>query len=231
MNTVRYGGDLINKVVTSKEEILKACREIVSEEGISAISMRAVAQRCHIALGSLYYYFSGKDELILKTIESVWQDIFHMDAQGREVQDEPDLQSREVQDEPDLQSRGAQDEPDLKGRPCRQTMSFPETVKWIFESVRRGAEEYPNFFTTHSLSFADSGKSQAKNTMDAYLGHMKSGMAEALKSDKAVRKDVFSEAFPENEFLDFVLASIIVLLLQRKEDCRVLLQMVRKTIY
>ena len=220
MNTVRYGGDLINKVVTSKEEILKACREIVSEEGISAISMRAVAQRCHIALGSLYYYFSGKDELILKTIESVWQDIFHMDAQGREVQDEPDLQSR-----------GAQDEPDLKGRPCRQTMSFPETVKWIFESVRRGAEEYPNFFTTHSLSFADSGKSQAKNTMDAYLGHMKSGMAEALKSDKAVRKDVFSEAFPENEFLDFVLASIIVLLLQRKEDCRVLLQMVRKTIY
>lgn len=74
----------MNKTVTSKAEIMKACREIVSEKGLSEISMRAVAQRCHTAVGSLYYYFSGKDDLILETIESVWQDIFHMDQQERQ---------------------------------------------------------------------------------------------------------------------------------------------------
>lgn len=68
----------MNTTVTSKEEILKACREIVSEEGLSAVSMRSVAAKCGIALGSLYNYFPNKDELVLAAIESVWHDIFHM---------------------------------------------------------------------------------------------------------------------------------------------------------
>ena len=67
----------INKVVTSEEAILQACRQMVSEEGIQAINMRAVARRCDVALGSLYNYFSSKEELVTSTIESVWRDIFH----------------------------------------------------------------------------------------------------------------------------------------------------------
>jgi len=185
----------MNTIVTSKEEIMKVCREIVSEEGLQAVNMRTVAKRCNVALGSLYNYFSNKDELVLKTIESVWQDIFHMD------------------------------------RACGMGLSFPETVNWIFESVRKGADEYPNFFTTHSLSIASDGKSRAKSTMDACLEHMKEGMAAALKTDRSVRKNVFSEAFPETDFLDFVLNSILLLLLQQKKDCHVLLEMIRKTIY
>jgi len=185
----------INRVVTSKEEILKACREMVSENGLSEISMRAVARRCHIALSTLYYYFSDKDDLVLETIESVWQDIFRMDHQ------------------------------DSRDR------SFTETVEWIFKSVRNGTEEYPNFFTTHSVSFASKGKGRAKETMDGYLAHLKSGMKAALKADSAVRKDAFSKGFREEDFLDFVLGSILDLLLQQKKDCRILLEMIRRTIY
>lgn len=185
----------MNKVVTSKEEILKVCREIVSESGLPAVNMREVAQRCHIALGSLYYYFSGKDELVLETIESVWQDIFHMDHQDR------------------------------------QERSFPETVEWIFRSVGNAAKEYPNFFTAHSLSFAAAGKSRAKSTMDAYLDHMKSGMDAALRADPSVRKDAFSESFSESDFIDFVLSSVILLLLQQSHDCTVLLEVIRRSLY
>ena len=188
------GGDNINTIVTSKEEILKVCREIVSESGLSAVNMRAVAQRCHIALGSLYYYFSGKDELVLETIESVWKDIFQMDRD-------------------------------------KQSQSFTETVEWIFESVRNGANAYPNFFTAHSLSFASTGKSKANSTMDAYIEHMKAGMSAALKADRDVRTDAFSEAFSEADLLDFVLTNILVLLLRQKQDCRFLIEIVRKTIY
>ena len=43
----------INKVVTSEEAILQTCRQMVSEEGIQAINMRAVARRCDVARGSL----------------------------------------------------------------------------------------------------------------------------------------------------------------------------------
>ena len=69
----------VNTVVTSKEAIMKTCRDMVSERGLSALDMRSVAKACHVALGSLYNYFPSKDALVTATIESVWQDIFHME--------------------------------------------------------------------------------------------------------------------------------------------------------
>ena len=69
----------VNTVVRSKEAIMKTCRDMVSERGLSALDMRSVAKACHVALGSLYNYFPSKDALVTATIESVWQDIFHME--------------------------------------------------------------------------------------------------------------------------------------------------------
>jgi AcrR family transcriptional regulator len=196
MNIVQVeGASAINTIVTSKEEILAACREIVSQEGLPALNMRAVAKKCGVALGSLYNYFPNKEELVLETIGSVWRDIFRMDGG------------------------------------CGAASSFPGYVAWIFESVRQGAEEYPNFFTAHSLSFASEGKGRAKKTMDRYLAHIQAGMAEALRNDPRVRKDAFSDDFPAPDFLEFVLTGAIALLLQQKKDCRVLLEMIKKTIY
>jgi len=68
----------MNKVVTSKEAILAASRSIVMEKGISAVSMRSVADACSIAVGSLYNYFPSKAELLSAAVEDVWRDIFHM---------------------------------------------------------------------------------------------------------------------------------------------------------
>ena len=81
MNVVQNGGADLNMAVTSREEILAVCREIVAEEGLSSVNMRLVASRCNIALGSVYNYFPSKSELLLATIESVWMDIFHMNGQ------------------------------------------------------------------------------------------------------------------------------------------------------
>jgi AcrR family transcriptional regulator len=189
------GASAINTIVTSKEEILTACREIVSQEGLPALNMRAVAKKCDVALGSLYNYFPSKDELVLAAIESVWRDIFHMDSRLGAV------------------------------------LPFPDYVKEIFQSVQNGMVEYPNFFTAHSLSFASEGKGRAKNTMDHYLAHMKAGMAESLRNDPKVREDAFSEDFTASDFLEFVLTSLVAMLLRQKKDCRVLLAMVEKTIY
>ena len=185
----------INTLVTSKEAILKVCREIVSEKGIPALNMRAVAQACHVAVGSLYNYFPSKDDLILATIESVWQDIFHME------------------------------------RECREPLPFPRYVQWIFESVQLGAKEYPNFFTAHSLSFASSGKSKAKDTMERYFSHIKEGMTKALRADRAVRKNAFHADFTEVDFIDFVLNNLLMLLTQQKKRCDILLEMICRTIY
>lgn len=65
----------MNPPNTSREEIMRVSRKIVSERGLPALNMRALAKECGIALGTLYNYYSDKDELVVAAIESVWQDI------------------------------------------------------------------------------------------------------------------------------------------------------------
>ncbi|MEY8295844.1 MAG: TetR/AcrR family transcriptional regulator [Emergencia timonensis] len=184
----------INKVVTSEEAILQTCRQMVSEEGIQAINMRAVARRCDVALGSLYNYFSSKEELVTSTIESVWRDIFHTEGK------------------------------------CRTDMPFPDYVNWIYKSVKKGTEQYPNFFTAHSISFASNGISRAKRMMEQYFSHMRAGLLQVLEDDKNVRRDAFSDTFTRSDFADFVQRSLLSALAEQK-DCSVLTEMIRRSIY
>lgn len=74
----------MNKVVTSKEEILYASRKLVLEKGIMSLSMRSVAEACGVAVGSIYNYFPSKAELLSAAIGSVWGEIF-MPFYGRET--------------------------------------------------------------------------------------------------------------------------------------------------
>lgn len=185
----------MNIAVTSKEEILKVCRELVSENGLPSLNMRLVAQKCNVALGSLYNYFPSKNDLIVAVIESVWCDIFHMECK------------------------------------CEAKTSFTDNVQWIFESIKSGMIEYPNFFTTHSLAFADDGKGTAQKTMERYFSHMKEGLLESLEHDGDIREYAFNETFTQTKFIDFVFLGILSLLMQQQPSCNVLLEMILRTLY
>ena len=49
--------------------ILEAARDLLSEEGLSALSMRAIAERIEYSPGTIYLYFRDKDELIAQVVE------------------------------------------------------------------------------------------------------------------------------------------------------------------
>lgn len=66
-----------NKVVTSADEILLACRELASQNGLKAVNIRSVAKKCNIAIGSIYHYYPSKEDLMIATVESLWKSIFH----------------------------------------------------------------------------------------------------------------------------------------------------------
>ena len=72
----------MNTNATSREAILQACRRIVAEEGVQALSMRRVADACRIALGTLYNYYADKNALVLATVESIWREIFHAEKRS-----------------------------------------------------------------------------------------------------------------------------------------------------
>ena len=66
----------MNTVVTSKDEILRASRELIRQRGWSAVSIRSVAAACGVSVGSIYNYFRSKSDLIGATVESLWCEIF-----------------------------------------------------------------------------------------------------------------------------------------------------------
>lgn len=79
MNRVHFEREReLNKIVTSKEEILHASRALIQKQGWKAINIRTVAKECNISIGSVYNYFENKADLITATVESVWYDIFHL---------------------------------------------------------------------------------------------------------------------------------------------------------
>jgi hypothetical protein len=60
---------------------------------------------------------------------------------------------------------------------------------------------------------------------------MKQGLLRVLSEDEAVRDDAFSRSFTESQFIDFILSSLMMLLVQRAKNCNVLIEIVRRTIY
>lgn len=158
--------------------------------------MRTVAQKCGIALGTLYNYYADKNELLLATVGSVWEDIFH----------------------------GG----DCSGEECE---SFPDHVEQLYRRIRSGLCEYPDFFTLHSISIANSVKGKAKGIMEQYLGHIKKGFSRVLEGDKNVKKSVFSADFSKERFEDFVFDNIMLNLARDRKDCRELTEIIRRVIY
>lgn len=185
----------MNTEATSKEAIMKACRHIVSEKGLNALSIRAVADECHIAPGTLYNYYSDKNDLVLATVESVWMDIFHTDGDYGNV------------------------------------LSFSEYVKHIFESVQSGVRKYPDFFMAHAVSIANSERSRARSAMADYFNHMEAGMLKILDNDADANPHAFSHSLSKEDFVNFVIENILILLVREKRDCNTLIEIIRRIIY
>lgn len=59
-----------------KELILKAAKEVAHEEGLSKISMRKVASKCEIALGTIYNYYPTKMDIVIAIVEDFWNECF-----------------------------------------------------------------------------------------------------------------------------------------------------------
>ncbi|MGN1389247.1 MAG: TetR/AcrR family transcriptional regulator [Bulleidia sp.] len=109
--------------------------------------------------------------------------------------------------------------------------SFPEYVRSCFERLHQGVQKYPNFFTIHSVSVSEDGRSEARETMMRYMDRILSSFRAVLIRDPRVRKDAFDESFSMDDFLNYVLESMIELLLRGHADCNVLAEMICRTLY
>ena len=62
-NAMMSKGEIMNRLATSKEDILAASRELIRENGWAAVSIRSVAAKCSVSAGTIYNYYESKAEL------------------------------------------------------------------------------------------------------------------------------------------------------------------------
>ncbi len=61
----------LGKTVDREQRILDACLTLLSQYGISGVSMRAVARQAGVALGLVHYYYGDKAALIAAALRRV----------------------------------------------------------------------------------------------------------------------------------------------------------------
>ena len=57
---------------TLRDTLIKLARSIADTDGIDAVNIRTIAQRAGIATGTMYNYFSSKEEILLALTEAYW---------------------------------------------------------------------------------------------------------------------------------------------------------------
>ena len=59
---------------TLRDTLVALARELAEGEGIGGVNIRALAQRAGVAAGTVYNYFSGKEEILLALTEEYWEE-------------------------------------------------------------------------------------------------------------------------------------------------------------
>jgi AcrR family transcriptional regulator len=68
-----------------RTRIVEAARDIVSEEGLDALSMRAIAERIEYSPATIYLYFRDKDELLREVVAEGFRRLAESAAAQREA--------------------------------------------------------------------------------------------------------------------------------------------------
>ncbi len=93
-NTVRTPQQ--KRSIEKKRRILKAASELIEQKGFSGITIKGIARKARVAVGTFYSYFKDKDDLLLNLItwhkhdleESIFDHFRQLDTEsmtGREI--------------------------------------------------------------------------------------------------------------------------------------------------
>ena len=104
-------------------------------------------------------------------------------------------------------------------------------VKWMYERMAYGYEQYPGFFTLHSLGFMQEDKADGKRHMQQIWHHILNGLCTVLQQDTKIRPDAFNAQFTVEKFADVLFSLMLSALLRQDYDPAAVLEIVRRTLY
>jgi AcrR family transcriptional regulator len=79
-----------DEVKRVKDEILVQAQQIISQEGLEALSMRKLAGQLHITSTTIYNYYRNKDELCLLILTKAFEDLYQVCLAACQSNPEPE---------------------------------------------------------------------------------------------------------------------------------------------
>lgn len=104
-------------------------------------------------------------------------------------------------------------------------------VTWIYTRIAYGCEQYPGFFTLHSIGFLRDERPDGKRRMQQTWGHILTELCSVLKRDTKIRPDAFTEDFTAEKFADVLFSQMLSAMLRQDYDPSTVLEIVRRTLY
>ncbi len=108
---------------------------------------------------------------------------------------------------------------------------FTDCIEWAYESMRRGNEKYPGFFSMHSMSFVGKDKTGGQELMAKSWKHIQDGFYIVLMRDETVNTAVFDDVFTPQKFVEIVFSLILSSLLRRDYDGAGIVRMAERILY
>lgn len=109
--------------------------------------------------------------------------------------------------------------------------SFTKCITWIYHALEQGEKHYPDFYKLHILSLLKDENQLGRERMEKTWTHMKKGMELALKNDKNVRQNAFSESFTREDFINFIFGQILASLFTKDFHAEKVIEIIKRTVY
>jgi AcrR family transcriptional regulator len=107
---------------------------------------------------------------------------------------------------------------------------FLAYLDWLHGVLQEADAKYPGFFALHSALFNGLSKEEGRKQRDSNFTHLKKQMIQVLFVDQAVRPEALAKLDRE-EFVNVLLVSILYSQLSHIDSDKVLLTLVKSTLY
>lgn len=104
-------------------------------------------------------------------------------------------------------------------------------ITWIYGRMAYGCQQYPGFFTLHSLGFLREERADGKRRMERTWQHILDGLCIVLKRDPQIRPGAFTEQFTVEQMADVLFSLMLSALLRQDYDPSTVLEIVRRALY
>ena len=153
-----------NRPVIQKEQILEAAYRIATTQGLGALSIRAVAAACGVAVGTVYHSYPTKSDLVNDVVGLFWQRAFAGRMGAAEGFGTPS------------------DEPCAGG-------DFVDFCRELAGEMARALEEFRSDFLDGLTALGAYDLAVARRREAESFAHVRQGLQVALERDPRLRRD------------------------------------------